>query len=235
MLLSNVRRLSLDRGYTLAEILVVLVIIGISAALAAPNLISWSHRQKMRSAVKIVQGAMEDAQRQAIRLGKKCTLQLDGARNDGMTTYNRLTAETTDRGQCLVATASARPSGLDENDKDRVILELPNEIRMVTNIASYNNYPKIVFSFLGNVSHPNQALDLFPSDSSNPAENFKKYPMIVLYSTLENPSSASTSQQRRCVVIVSMLGALRTGIYKGALTDLDANQCKIQVDGGASN
>lgn len=236
MLLSNVRKLSPARGYTLAEILVALVLIGIGAALAAPNLISWSHRQKMRSAVGIVQGALEDAQRQAIRLGKKCTVQIEGSRNDGVTTYNRLTAQTTDRGQCLVATAGFQVSGTDESDRNRVILELPQEIRMVTNIGLHENElhekrPAIVFSFLGNVSHPNRDLDLFPSDSENAEENFKKYPMIVLYSTLENPLSSVASQQRRCVVLVSMLGALRTGIYEGSLTDLDANKCRIYTDG----
>lgn len=231
MLLSNARKLSPDRGYTLAEILAVLVLIGIGAALAAPNLISWSHRQKMRSGVEIVQGAMEDAQRQAIRLGRNCTVQLEGSRADnGVITYNRLTAEVKlddpskpNPGQCLVASANG-PS-----------LSLPEEIRIVTNIKPDDDgRPSLIFSFLGNVSHPNQALDLFPSDRSNPEENFKEYPMFVLYSTLESPSSPVASQQRRCVVIASMLGAIRTGIYEGSLTDLDANKCRIHLDGVSS-
>lgn len=75
MLLSNAR--NKDRGFTLIETLIILVIIGVLSAIAAPSFLSLFKRNKVNDALVQVQGALQEAQRQAIRNNKSCTVTID--------------------------------------------------------------------------------------------------------------------------------------------------------------
>lgn len=75
MLLSNAR--NKNQGFTLIETLIILVIIGILSAIAAPSFLSMYKRNKVNDALIQVQGALQEAQRQAIRNNKSCTVTID--------------------------------------------------------------------------------------------------------------------------------------------------------------
>lgn len=65
-----------NKGFTLVEIMVIVVVIGILSAITAPSLMAMFSRSKVNAAVAEIQGALQEAQRQTIRTGANCTLNL---------------------------------------------------------------------------------------------------------------------------------------------------------------
>lgn len=76
MLLCPVR--NQEKGFTLLEIVVVVIIIGIISAIAAPNLLGLFSRNRVIAAMGEVEGALREAQKQAIRNGRSCSITING-------------------------------------------------------------------------------------------------------------------------------------------------------------
>lgn len=96
-----------SKGFTLIETLVIVFIMGILSAIAVPSFLALLERAKLNSAVAEVRGALQEAQREAIRKSKPCTVTLN-------------TAERKVTSPCLVT-------------GDRT---LPEKVAMVTNISA---------------------------------------------------------------------------------------------------
>ena len=76
-----------NKGFTLIETLGTAVIIGIVAAIAAPNLFGLMNATRVKQGIAQVEGAIKEGQKQAIRLGKRCQVSID-------TINNEITAQT---------------------------------------------------------------------------------------------------------------------------------------------
>lgn len=63
-----------NQGFTLIELLVVIVIAGIVAAISAPSLLSLLNRSRINTAQAELHGLLQEAQRQAIRGSRSCTI-----------------------------------------------------------------------------------------------------------------------------------------------------------------
>ncbi|WP_419547752.1 pilus assembly FimT family protein [Microcystis sp.] len=201
------RRLNVhkNQGFTLLEILVALAITGILAALTLPNLSAWLNRNKVQQATDAIQLALEDAQRQAIRLGRNCTINFTNPTGTNPTVYSQITASEPD---CLVATNTNGGS-----------LSLPQEIFMVVNnFPTLGSSPGVQFSFRGHV----------PRLTFDPPQNRA---IIVLYPAADASAAPYPNQEKKCIVIASLLGIVKQGTYTGTLTNLDANNCQIRLDG----
>ncbi|MCT0254915.1 Tfp pilus assembly protein FimT/FimU [Synechocystis sp. PCC 6714] len=68
-----------NRGWTLIEVGVVAVIVGILASLAVPSFGKMQARNQLRGAMAQVQGAFQEAQRNAIKKGATCTVSIDAS------------------------------------------------------------------------------------------------------------------------------------------------------------
>ena len=202
------RRLNVhkNQGFTLLEILVALAITGILAALTLPNLSAWLNSNKVKEATDSIQLALEDAQRQAIRRGRNCTINFTNPTGTDPTVYSQITASEPD---CLVATNTNGGS-----------LSLPQEIFMVVNnFPTLGSSPGVQFSFRGHV----------PGLTFVPRAN---QAIIVLYPAANATADPYPNQEKKCIVIASLLGIVKQGTYTGtSLTNLDARQCEIRLDG----
>ena len=195
-----------NQGFTLLEILIALAITGILAALTGPNLLAWLNSNKVQEATDSIQSALRDAQRQAIRLGRICTINFTNGTGTNPTVYRQITAS---EPGCLVATNTNAGS-----------LSLPQEVFMVVNnFPTLGISPGVQFSFRGHVP----GLTFLPR--ANQA-------IIVLYPAANATAAPYPNQERKCIVIASMLGMVKQGTYNGdPLGTLNANNCQIRLDG----
>lgn len=65
-----------DQGFTIVEILAVLVTIGILSAIAAPSFLSMFSRNKVNDALAQTRGALQEAQRESMRKSKTCKVKV---------------------------------------------------------------------------------------------------------------------------------------------------------------
>lgn len=112
-----------DRGFTIIELVVVLVIVGIMAGLATPNLLGFFRRNQVNAALSELLGAIRETQRQAMRQGRVCRIYIDPD-------TNILSATPSD---CLLNTRIIDP-----------------DINIKTNLPGAN--PNISFSHKGNTT-----------------------------------------------------------------------------------
>ena len=69
------------QGWTLIEIAAIAVIVGILASLAVPNMVGTMYKNKVQAGLARVKGALQEAQRNAIRMGKECKVTITAGSN----------------------------------------------------------------------------------------------------------------------------------------------------------
>lgn len=176
-------------GFTLIEVLVVVILIGVLFAIAAPNWVAFINQQRVGSARNQVSQAIRTAQSEAKRTKSSRAIVFDNnfdqpryaivAAPDNPSATTRITLSTITNWQSLG----------DGNIQ-------PRTIRLSVDQGSdRNNPPLLVFDSYGSVVRT-----ALPSD----------LPYTI---TIGTPSSANP---RRCVAVMTLLGATREGADKTA-------------------
>ena len=68
-------------GFTIAETSIILVIIGVLAAIAGPGLIRWYQSKQLDDALTRLESALRESQREAIRRSQECTVDIPQGAN----------------------------------------------------------------------------------------------------------------------------------------------------------
>jgi len=141
MLLFNARKSS--QGFTLIEMLVIVAVIGILAAIAAPSFLGLLNQKKVDDALAQVQGALQEAQREAIRKSKSCEVTVPNTNNPTLTSPCFVTGSRTLKG---------------------ITIRRPNSISSITfNLkGGTNNGGTIVFALSNNTATKQKCLVISP-------------------------------------------------------------------------
>ena len=171
MLLYPVRKC--NTGFTLMEMLVTVIVVGVIAAVASPNLIGMLNRNRVNEAVAQVEGAIKEAQKQAIRQGKACTVAINTADNDNI-------FSNTGTNNCLLSTKSLKDqidfysniSTLTFSGKGNTSVT-PNKPTFVVSMSSGTNQQKcvVIENTLGIIRTGDYSGTLNPSNKSNVSDS----------------------------------------------------------------
>ncbi len=189
MLPCNARKNS--QGFTMIEIIIILLIIGILSAIAAPSFLAMHNRAKLNDAVTKVRGALQEAQREAIRKSKSCFVTLD-------TTNNKVTGIPTPTPSPTPTPTFCLVTG------ERTLAD--DGVSMATNVKPNpiisGNPIQIQFDIRGNTTFTVATAAASATDTSG---------KIILY------MSDGSISDKKCVAISKGIGLLRFGTYSGPI------------------
>lgn len=237
MLPSNVQRT--DRGFTLFETAIVLMIIGIASAIAAPSFLSMFNKNKVNNALAQVQGTLQEAQTAAIRRSKRCAVGLSSG-NQSMLTGNCFTLV-----DYTIKTSAAAVSGATTVSVDALPVAISSGTQLVFSSGASGTVS-------ASAAKESTSLTLSSGVSAAIASG-----EIVAVRTLAdgvgmrtgiseqqitfgirgNTSNAGTialfmtdgsALQKRCIVTSTGIGIMRTGDYSGSTasaSDITAGTC----------
>jgi prepilin-type N-terminal cleavage/methylation domain-containing protein len=193
-----------QRGFTLIEMIVIVAVVGILAAIAAPSFTSMLDAMKVDQAVVSLRTSLQETQRQSIRDSQVCTVEVPNGRGNGHSkgkgkgnskknsngSVNCVASdpeisEDVDLASNLQSPTSTPPSS-----------PSPDVLPTETIPIAFNPLGSADFSISSNVQPP-----ATPSDPSG---------KVVAFIT-EKPQV-----KMKCVAISSTLGLTRIGTYTGS-------------------
>ena len=127
-----------EKGLSLIEMIITVIIVGILAATTIPSLLGLFNQNRVTEALSEVKGAIKEAQRQAIRRGKTCKIKFDEVTIKGKIRHRVTIVTNTDEpgsnySGCLL--------------RERI---LPEVITLDTSLPGKT--PRIIFSHRGNTT-----------------------------------------------------------------------------------
>jgi len=201
--------ISPNPGFTLPEVIIVIVIIGILSAIAIPSWLTFINRQRLNKATNAVVSAIQDAQQKA-----------KNTKQTYMVSFQTTAANVI---QAAVYPAIAVPSSGSSSgvipanywqELDGGNLRIPpGTIILGSNITSVNTTSSVTYSQAYSSTTQNQTIQ-FSSLGTLPIDATTTSNYEIVLAIPANNSTTTPSSTKRCVLITTLLGT--TAIAKDA-------------------
>ncbi len=184
-----------DTGFSLVEVIVVVLMIGILAAIAAPGWSVFVNRQRVSKANDAVLGALQSAQTEAKK--KKLSYSVSFKVENNLPKF-------------IIYQGTATPSALDPRWKTlgEDMAFQPGQVLLYTNIDAYNTRNtsgNIVNTAPGTGTITFDYIGILAPKASGSAD----VPLKIMVAT-PKPGTTQAGGLKRCVIIETLLGGMRT-------------------------
>ena len=199
-----------NSGFTLVEVLVVMLLVGILSAIASPAWIGFVNRQKVNKANDAVLAALQEAQRQAkkTKLSYSVSFRKNNQNKVEVATYRTKKDDGTNVSFDDIQN-NWQPLGGDVGMQSGQLLlgsnlNGENTVNTSNTSASYNltTPTKITFDYMGTL--PNANFGTPPTGSSDPPG------LKIIVAVPNSVNLTQPSGVVRCVILQTLLGGMRT-------------------------